>query len=62
MGNLAMCFHNLGRHEDALVMQEKVLEFNRRVLPEDHPDTGEGRMSSDASRLLHLYVNFVIFT
>ncbi len=62
MGNLAMCFHDLGRHEDALVMQEKVLEFNRRVLPENHTEIGEGRMSSDASRLLHLYVNFFILT
>jgi hypothetical protein len=25
-------------------MQERVLEFYRRVLPENHPDIGEGRV------------------
>jgi hypothetical protein len=25
-------------------MQERVLEFRRRVLPENHPDIGEGRV------------------
>ncbi len=41
MSNLACSYHALGRHADALVLQEKVLEFRRRVLPEDHPDIGE---------------------
>jgi hypothetical protein len=42
MGNLAETFRALGRHSDALAMGEQVLEFQRRVLPADHPDIGEG--------------------
>ncbi len=41
MSNLAHTYGELGRHADALGLQEKVLEFRRRVLPEDHPDIGE---------------------
>ena len=44
MSNLAVTYSALGRHDDALAMKERVLEFNRRVLPEDHPDIGEGRV------------------
>ncbi len=40
MGNLAAEYHALGRHHDALAMQEKTLEFFQRVLPENHPDLG----------------------
>ena len=40
MNNLANTYSDLGRHQDALVMQEKTLEFQRRVLPENHPDIG----------------------
>ena len=40
MINLAAVFSNIGRHEDALAMQEKTLDFQRRVLPENHPDIG----------------------
>ena len=40
MGNLAAAYSALGRHQDALVMGEKTLEFQRRVLPENHPDIG----------------------
>ena len=46
MGNLATSYSDLGRHEDALAMEERVLEFSRRVLPENHPDIGEGRVGS----------------
>ena len=46
MGNLATTYSNLGRHADALAMREKVLEFRRRVLPEDHPSIGEGHVWS----------------
>ena len=42
MGNLAQTYSALGRHEDALAMFERVLEFSRRVLPENHPSIGEG--------------------
>ena len=40
MGNLANTYSALGRHQDALVMKEKALEFRRRVLPENHPHIG----------------------
>ena len=42
MGNLAGSYSSLGRHDEALEMDEKTLEFKRRVLPENHPDIGEG--------------------
>ena len=42
MQGLAVSYSALGRHEEALEMQEKTLEFYRRVLPENHPDIGEG--------------------
>jgi hypothetical protein len=42
MNNLAQTYCDLGRHADALVMQENALEHFRRVLPTDHPDIGEG--------------------
>ena len=42
MNNLAATYSALGRHADALAMKERVLEFRRRVLPENHPDIGEG--------------------
>ena len=39
---LALVLSDQGRHDDALAMRERVLEFSRRVLPENHPDIGEG--------------------
>ena len=42
MNNLACSYSALGRHDEALEMREKTLEFRRRVLPENHPDIGEG--------------------
>ena len=41
MGNLANSYDEIGRHTDALVLREQVLEFFQRVLPEDHPEIGE---------------------
>ena len=40
MSNLALTYTSLGRHQDALVIKEKTLEFQRHVLPENHPDIG----------------------
>ena len=40
MHNLAYTYHKLGRHQDAVVLKEKTLEFLRRVLPENHPNIG----------------------
>ena len=39
---LAMVLSDQGRRNDALAMEERVLEFRRRVLPENHPLIGEG--------------------
>ena len=39
---LALVLSKQGRHGDALAMREQVLEFQRRVLPANHPDIGEG--------------------
>ena len=39
---LANMLSDQGRHDDALEMRGRVLEFMRRVLPENHPDIGEG--------------------
>jgi hypothetical protein len=49
MGHLASTYSALGRHSEALAMQESVLEFRRRVLPADHPSLGEGRVWSAAA-------------
>ena len=55
MTGLANSYCDLGRHNDALAMRESVLEFRRRVLPENHPDIGEGHVrSGDACALLNL--------
>ena len=54
MNNLANSYSDLGRHNEALAMGESVLEFYRRVLPENHPDIGEGHVrSGDACALLN---------
>ena len=39
---LARVLSDQGRHVEALAMKERVLEFRRRVLPENHPHIGEG--------------------
>ena len=46
--NLGFTYRALGRHKDALAMCEKALEFQRRVLPANHPEIGEGCMGSVA--------------
>ena len=48
MNQLAITYSGIGRLADALAMGERVLEFRRRVLPEDHPDIGEGCVRSHA--------------
>lgn len=40
MHNLADTYNGLGRHQDAVLLQEKVLELRRRVLPPNHEDIG----------------------
>ena len=47
MGNLAQTYSALGRHLDALAMGEQALGFQRRVLPANHPDIGEGCAGRD---------------
>jgi hypothetical protein len=41
MNSVALTYKKLGRHADALAMGKRVLEFRRRVLPENHPSIGE---------------------
>ena len=40
---LAQVLKDQGRSNEAVVIEESVLEFMRRVLPADHPDIGERR-------------------
>jgi hypothetical protein len=40
MHNLADTYNGLGRHQDALILQEKTLELRQRVLPPNHVDIG----------------------
>jgi hypothetical protein len=42
MSNLSSTLDALDRPEEAIEMREKTLEFYCRVLPDDHPDIGEG--------------------
>jgi hypothetical protein len=49
---MASVYFKLGKHADALVMQERLLEFYHRVLPENHPDIGEGHLWSDVLHAL----------
>ena len=51
MGNLAASYSRLGRHQEAVEMREKTLEFYRRVLPENHPDIGEGVAAHGGARI-----------
>jgi hypothetical protein len=47
MSSLASTYNALGMHADALAMFERALEFQRRVLPANHPDIGEGWLGRD---------------
>ncbi len=51
MHNLAASYSDLGRHQEAVEMREKTLEFHRRVLPENHPDIGEGDAAHGGARV-----------
>ena len=51
MNNLANSYSDLGRHQEAVEMREKTLEFCRRVLPENHPDIGEGDAAHGGARI-----------
>ena len=61
MSKVAETYGRLGRHADALAMQGTVLEFSRRVLPENHPDICEGHVWNDALHALcdHCEVMYV---
>ena len=43
-----MTYRALGRHADALVAWERVLDFFLRVLPDNHSAIGEGHVWIDA--------------
>jgi|LauGreSuBDMM15SN_2_FD.fasta_scaffold4017600_1 hypothetical protein len=40
MSNVSMSYSHLGRHQEALALQEKALPFLRSVLDENDPDIG----------------------
>jgi hypothetical protein len=50
MSNIAVTYSDLGRHNEALALGERVLEFRRRVLPE--------RLKAQAEAMLELKVYF----
>ena len=52
MGNVAFSYRDLGRHEDALAMEKKALEFNLLVFGDDHPAIGRGHVRSDTLYVL----------
>ncbi len=52
MSKLALTYSVLGRHQDALVLEEKALEFQRRVLPENHPLIGSSCLNISKSYCL----------
>ncbi len=51
MSTLANSYSALGRHQEAVEMTEKTLEFRRRVLPENHPSIGEGDAAYGGARV-----------
>ena len=52
MSTLAATYGELGRHQDALALREKTLEFRRRVLPENDPEIGVMRLCLLVGRVL----------
>ncbi len=52
LSNVAETYGKLGRHDDALAMQERVLLYYHRVLPENHLGIGEVHVRSDALHVL----------
>ena len=43
VGNVAVHYAALGRHEEVVDMLQRLLDFNRRVLPDNDPDLGEAQ-------------------
>ncbi|MCJ1231588.1 hypothetical protein MMC12_008266 [Toensbergia leucococca] len=39
MNNLASSYSDLGRRQEAVELEEKVLKVRKRILGEEHPDT-----------------------
>lgn len=55
---LAGVLSDQGRHADAVVMFERVLEFRIRAQPEDHFSTGEGLVWIHTSHALLFIVRW----
>ena len=51
MQGLSASYSSLGRHQEAEHMSENTKEFHRRVLPENHPDIGEGDAAHGGARV-----------
>jgi hypothetical protein len=58
MSNVAQTYSALGRHKNALGMNEEALEFNCRVLPENHPHISESNVTHASVHMLTIVVNF----
>ncbi len=54
MDNRAMTYGKLGRHADALVTLQSVLDCRLRVLPKNHPLIGEGHVLRVSLHALHV--------
>ncbi len=57
MSNLAKMFHALGRHVDALNLQNRVLELRQSILPKHHPDIGSCYVTCAVAIL---FIDFVL--
>jgi hypothetical protein len=64
MGELAVAYRVLCRHQEALAMNEQALKFMRRVLPENHPDISMMFLLTSCyhSGLMHLHICFQVIT
>ena len=49
---LAAIFLDQGRHDEAVVIHEAVLKYQRRALPENHPDIGLIRLCLLVGRVI----------
>jgi hypothetical protein len=61
VGNVAVHYAALGRHKEAVDMLQRLLHFNRRVLPDNHPDLGEAQARVQCSCALLFDCDAIIF-
>jgi hypothetical protein len=61
MSNLAQTYSALGRHKDALDMNEEALKFHCRVQPKNHPHISESNVPYVIVHVLTIVIDFVHF-